>query len=358
MYYITIKQNQNPAQITFEDVLFGTITANMLNGESTKTGTITRAVNEIPESYLSKVNVKYMIDWLKTFNLTHHNLFEKERNALYKHYKIPKKTGGWRPIDEPCPELQTALKELSYFLTDICGVLYHTAAFAYIENRCIVDVLKKHASFKSNWFLKTDVSGFFPNTTLDFTMRMLSMVFPLSEIMKDNIGKEELTKAISLGFLNGGIPQGSSLSPVLTNIIMIPIDHKLFGEFAKRKMVYTRYADDMDISAQEQFPYKKVVAFIQNTFKEFGAPYVIKDEKTHYGNVNGKNWILGLMLTGEHKITVGYRNKKYFKAMICNFILDTKNGKPWDIDDVQHLAGLLSYYRMIEKDYFNNIIYT
>ena len=133
MYYITIKQNQNPAQITFEDVLFGTITANMLNGESTKTGTITRAVNEIPESYLSKVNVKYMIDWLKTFNLTHHNLFEKERDALYKHYKIPKKTGGWRPIDEPCPELQTALKELSYFFLFNSLLFFGNIAIFFLE---------------------------------------------------------------------------------------------------------------------------------------------------------------------------------------------------------------------------------
>lgn len=137
---------------------------------------------------------------------------------------------------------------------------------------------------------------------------------------------------------------------------MIPIDHKLFGEFTRRKMVYTRYADDMHISAIENFPYKKAVQLIEDTFKQFDAPYQIKEEKTHYGNVNGKNWMLGVMLNGKHDITVGYRAKKYFKSSICNFILDTKNGKPWDIDDVQHLAGLLSYYRMIEKAYFNNII--
>lgn len=356
MYYITIRQHQKPVQIKFEDVLFGTVNPNVLVGESDRTGTITRAVETIPDEILTKVNITYLINWLKQFNEKTESLYNADKETLYKHYKIPKKTGGWRPIDEPCPELQNALGELAQFLKEICGVLYHTAAFAYIENRCIVDAVKKHAAFESNWFLKTDVSGFFPNTTLDFTMRMLSMVFPLCEIMKDKEGKEALTKAISLGFLNGGLPQGTKLSPILTNVICIPIDHKLFGELAKRKMVYTRYADDMDISAKENFPYKKIVELIEETFKYFNAPYAIKQEKTHYGNVKGNNWMLGLMLNGQHNITVGYRNKKYFKAMICNFILDTKNGKPWDIDDVQHLNGLLSYYKMVEKDYFNGIL--
>lgn len=356
MYYITIRQHQKPVQIKFEDVLFGNVNINLLNGESDTTGTITRAVETIPEEIRLKVNTQYLIDWLKRFNESHQNLFEADRDSLYRHYKIPKKTGGWRPIDEPCPELQNALGDLAHFLQEIAGVLYHTAAFAYVKERCIVDAVKKHAAFKSNWFLKTDVSGFFPNTTLEFTMKMLAKVFPLSEIMKDSEGKEALTKAISLGFLNGGLPQGTKLSPCLTNTIMIPIDHKLFGEFARRKMIYTRYADDMDISAQENFPYKKMVELVQNTFKEFEAPYIIKDEKTHYGNVKGKNWMLGLMLNGSYSITVGYRAKKYFKAELCNFILDTKNGSPWNIDDVQHLSGKLSYYRMIEKDYFNRIV--
>jgi len=356
MTYYTIKQNRKPAQLKFEDVLFGTANLNKWTGDSDKTATITRCVEHIPEEIITKVDVPRLISWLQGFNEKNKELFEKDRDSLYRHYKIPKKTGGWRPIDEPCPELQKALGDLAEFLKDDCLILYHTAAFAYIDNRCIVDAVRKHANFKSNWFLKTDVSGFFPHTTLDFTLRMLSMVFPLSEVVKVPEGKEALQKAVSLGFLNNGLPQGTKLSPILTNCIMIPIDHRLFGEFSRRAMVYTRYADDMHISAKENFPFKKMVEIIEAAFKEFGAPYQIKNEKTHYGNVKGKNWMLGLMLNGQYNITVGHRNKKYFKAALCNFILDTKNGKPWGMDDVRHLQGLLSYYRMIEKDYFNGII--
>lgn len=356
MYYYTIKQNRKPIQLKFEDVLFGTANITNWTGESDKTGTITRCIDKIPQELSEKVSTDRLIAWLNEFNKRNQELFEANRRSLYRHYKIPKKTGGWRPIDEPCDKLQSALGELADFLKNDCDVLYHTAAFAYIDGRCTIDAVRKHAGFKSNWYLKTDVSGFFPNTTLTFTMNMLSKIFPLCEIMKRKDGKAALTQAISLGFLDSGLPQGTKLSPVLTSIIMIPIDYKLFGILSRRKMVYTRYADDMHISAREHFPYKEIVKIIEDTFKEFGAPYRIKDEKTHFGSVAGKNWCLGLMSNRDYKVTVGYRVKKHFNAALCNFILDTKNGNYWDIDDVQHLYGQLSYYRMIEKKYFNDLI--
>ena len=138
---------------------------------------------------------------------------------------------------------------------------------------------------------------------------------------------------------------------------MIPIDFELFNRLAHRKIVYTRYADDMHISAQEKFPYKEIVENIRDVLKMFDAPYVLKDEKTHFGSRAGRNWNLGLMLNKDNDITVGYRTKKQFKAMMTNFILDTIHDKPWPVEDVATLKGKLSYYKMIEPTYFEGIVY-
>ena len=356
MIYVTVKQHRKPRQLKWEDVLFETVNPNQLNAESDSSATITRQMPFIPYDIMNKVNVSQMIHEFKRFNEDCKHLFEKERSSMYSTFYIPKATGGFRRIDAPCDELKHAMSRLSAILTDTCGVLYHTSAYAYIPGRCVQDAAKKHVRAKSQWYLKTDLSGFFPSTTLDFTMKMLSMVFPLSEIIKDKEGREELKKALSLGFLNGALPQGSPLSPTLTNMIFIPIDFKLANEFAKRKMVYTRYADDTHISAEERFPYKNVVKFIIDTFKEFDAPYTIKDEKTHFGSFKGQNWMLGMMLNGNYDITVGYRAKKYFKAALCSFILDTKNKKYWELGDVQHLQGEMNWYMQIEPDYFKMIV--
>ena len=354
MIYVTIRQKEKERQISWLDLISEEDFNEFASCGSA--GTITRTMEEQNEMLLSKINVPQMIETLKRFNTFHQDLFEADRESLYRHFSIPKKTGGLRPIDAPCDELQNALEELRIILSDKFGALYHTSAFAYVKKRSTAQVLYKHQQNESNWFYHTDISGFFPNTTLEFTMRMLEMIFPLSEICKVPEGKKELEKALSLGFLNGGLPQGTKLSPYLTNLVAIPIDHMIFNDLAHRRYVYTRYADDLHISCVQSFDADKMTKYIQNVFKEFGAPWVLKPEKTHYGSRKGHNFMLGLCLNAENNITTGWRAKRDFKAMTCNLIMDYKHNKPWPADEVQQYAGLLSYYKMVEKDYFNDLV--
>ena len=356
MIYVTTRQKIKEKQISWLDLIGEEeipLSDFSVNGSA---GTVTRVFEEASPDLLSKINVPEMIKTLKAFNEVHQNLFAADRKSLYKHFCIPKKTGGLRQIDAPCEELKVALSELGMILSEKFGVLYHTAAFAYVANRSTVQLVRKHQVNESNWFYKTDISGFFPSTTLDFTMKMLKMIFPLSEICKDETGYEELKKAVSLGFLNGVLPQGTPLSPKLTNIISIPIDHKLFNELAHKRIVYTRYADDLHISCQQKFDPEKMTQYIRKVFKEFGAPWILKPEKTHYGSRKGKNYCLGLCLNAENNITTGHRNKKLFKAMTANLIMDYKHNKRWPADEVQQYSGLLSYYKMVEKEYFENLV--
>lgn len=353
--YYTVKQKPASEQTTLLDLLkYDMLPKNRKYGSIS--GTITRTL-EAPTGEMTKVtSVQQMKTILMRFNSRHEALFEKDRHTMYRHFTIPKRTGGLRKIDAPCEELQNALRELKYILSEQFDVMYHTSAFAYVKNRSITQAVEKHQKNASNWFLKTDFSGFFPSTTLDFAMKMLGMVFPLSELCKDAEGKEALRKALSLAFLDGGLPQGTVLSPSLTNMIMIPIDHALFNEFAHHKCVYTRYADDIHISAVEHFDKNKMIQIIRDTLKKFDAPYKIKDEKTHYGSRSGKNWMLGCMLNKDNNITVGFRRKKYWKAMTSNLIMDYKHGKHWERDDVMHYQGLTSYYLMVEPEYFKEWI--
>ena len=356
MIYVTVRQKTREKQISWLDLIGEEEIPVSDFVSSGSAGTVTRVLEEATPELLRGINVEEMINVLKRFNESHKDLFEAKRETLYRHFSIPKKTGGLRPIDAPCDELQNALEELRLILTNKFGVLYHTAAFAYIPNRSTIQNDMKHLKNESNWYYKTDVSGFFPHTTLDFTMKMLSMIFPLSEVCKIEEGYNELKKALSLGFLNGGLPQGTKLSPMLTNMISIPIDHKLFNELAHKRFVYTRYADDLHISCQQKFDPEKMTKYIQKTFKEFGAPWILKPEKTHYGSRKGKNFMLGLCINAENNLTVGYRAKKTFKAMTTNLIMDWKNGKSWPADEVQQYAGLLSYYKMVEKEYFEGLV--
>ena len=142
---------------------------------------------------------------------------------------------------------------------------------------------------------------------------------------------------------------------------MIPLDHRLSNSlrnFEKNRYVYTRYADDLLISCQHDFDKYKVQAFISDALKEFNAPFTIKPEKTRYGSSAGRNWNLGVMLNKDNQITVGHKKKKHFKAMLDGYVRAKKAGGGWELHDVQVLSGLISYYRMIERDYIDYLIKT
>ena len=367
MYYITGQKIFKEKQITIDDILF-----NFENKDLYKEGrtaypgqTVTRRYEHIPANIQEKFRTYAAITKLGSFNVEHSKLFEVEPKQLYRTFMIPKKTGGLRRIDAPCDDLYAALSELKEILESF-GASNHTAAYAYVKGRSTINAVMMHQSNESKWFLKTDLSNFFGSTTLDFIMNQLKMIFPFNMICEAKIVDEDgtccingynvLRKAISLGILNGGLPQGTPLSPMLTNLIFIPLDFELMNRFSKMNMVYTRYADDMLISAKANFPKDKAVAVIREVLKEFNSPYVLKDEKTRYGSSSGKNWNLGLMLNKDNNITVGYRNKKTFKAILASFAMDWKHDVRWDYSDITHMLGLLSYYRMVEADYFDNLV--
>lgn len=356
MPYVVKPQRPRFYQISFNDILMGK-NVNLKTYPFDRTDTKTFYTDNI-ENLATTEQTNSLIKSLQCFVEYAGNLYDKPRQELYDTFFIPKKSGGLRRIDAPKPELMEALRCLKVIFNSANNYLYHTSAYAYIAERNTLKALKKHQSNESNWFLKVDFSNFFGSTSLEFVQKMLSEISPFSEAMKRKDGKEVMLKALDLCFLGGGLPQGTPMSPMLTNIVMIPIDHLLSKRLSQieHNFIYTRYADDILISSKTDFDKEEIMTIIKDVLDEFEAPYVFKDEKTRYGSRSGRNWNLGLMLNKDNQITVGSKNKKRFRAMVSNYILDRRNGKSWDLESIQHLRGVMSYYKSIEPNYINSIV--
>lgn len=356
MYYYTFKRKEIEKQITWEDVLNNFDNKDLKIREIDKTSTVTKLYAEISEAYKAVVNRSLLYEKLRLFNLKYKDLIESDKSTLYSRFYIPKRSGGMRPIDKPNDRLMEALRELKDLFQEDWHILVHTSAFAYVQGRSAIDSVKKHQKNESKWFLKTDFSNFFGSTTFEFVCSMFSKIYPFCVLNEDANKWNELTTALSLCFLNGGLPQGTPISPMITNIMMVPIDHKIFNELAHRDFVYTRYADDMTISAKSNFNPKLVEDIIVSALNEFQAPFQLKPEKERYGSINGKNWNLGVMLNKNNDITIGYRNKERFKAACSNYLTDQKNGTMWDLASLQSFQGQMSYYNKIEPEAISKIV--
>ncbi len=353
--YIVVRQSPAYKQMTIEDYLFGSaekdedFSVGMLN--SNRANTKTYAVERVSTKFLASIDVIELIKTLEAFSRKHRLLLKADRRSLYYSFQIPKKSGGLRQIDAPLPPLMDALRELKKIFEEDFHALYHTSAFAYVKHRSTLDALRRHQENESRWFAKFDAHNFFGSTTKPFVLSMLSMVFPFSEIVKSPRGMEALSQAIDLAFLDGVLPQGTPISPLITNVMMIPIDFALSNtlrDFNGQRYVYTRYADDMTISSKYSFMFKSVEALILDVFRQFNAPFTLNTAKTRYGSSAGRNWNLGLMLNKDNEITVGHAAKKHFVGMLSAYAKDKRSGVLWSLYDVQKMEGLRNYYIQVE----------
>lgn len=360
MPYFVVKKEPVAKQISFED-LFSGADISLLATKDTK-DTVTYEVEHISEKMLKKTNFKAMFESVKSFVEKYKDFIEAEdKHQFYRTFKIPKHSGGLRTINAPTEEFKVALNELKDILETKFFFTYHTSAFAYVKGRCTLDAVRRHRSNESRWFWKTDLKSFFPSSTPEYVFKMLYKTYPLSEYIHaddEYLGyKDTFEKALSICFLDGGLPQGTPTSPMITNQIMIPIDHdimKMCREFSPRLCV-TRYADDIQISSKYSFLWSEVQINIERILKKFEAPYTINKDKTHYGSSAGRNWILGVMYNKDGNITVGHEKKKVAKASVFQFMKNFTEGTPWNLEDTQHLQGVLSYYNMVEPSFVDKL---
>ena len=187
MPYVTIRQKTEykTKQVTMDDLLFCMEVQSVYSGQpkfappGAYTGTVTRIIKNLGK-LADYERIEPLIDRLEKFNADHEALFLENMEPLYYRFKIPKKTGGLRPIAAPNDELKQALNELRSIFENEFGALYHTSAFAYVKGRSTVDSIKKHQQNQSKWFLKLDVHNFFGSITPEWTFNMLRTIYPFS----------------------------------------------------------------------------------------------------------------------------------------------------------------------------------
>lgn len=292
---------------------------------------------------------------IQIFLMTHGSPSE-----MYHTFKIPKRSGGMRTINAPNPELMEFMRTLQPWFSYKLNALPHDSAYAYVHNRDCHKALKRHQSIKSNWFLKLDLKDFFNNCDSAFIRKQLRNLYPFA-LMKDEAYDYFITYLTSLVTKDDGLPQGTPLSPVLTNLIMVAIDHDInkdLNAYFKDKdqtFMYTRYADDMLISSNKEMTASIIVKLINQVLVKYNDKLKVNPSKTRYGSKAGSNWNLGIMYNKENNLTVGYKRKKKIKTMLFQFIMCYNNGTR-DKEYAQAILGELAYLHNIEPDYTTQLV--
>lgn len=195
------------------------------------------------------------------------------------------------------------------------------------------------------WCASIDLKSFFDEIPHDLILKLIRrkiaderLVTLVARALKAGViveGKFEKTTK--------GCPQGSPLSPMLSNIVLNELDHEL----ERRGLRYCRWADDFVILLQSERAARRVMEGITRYLEEeLGLP--VNKEKSQVAKVKDVTFLGFQILRG--KIRVSNKARIKFKKRVREL---TRRNNPLSMNQVIqdlniYLRGWSSYFRVQE----------
>jgi len=264
----------------------------------------------------------------------------------YHRYSIPKRNGGVRHLAAPKPlvkKAQHAILEKILMKINIPEV-----AHGFIQGRSILTNAKKHL-YKPEIIIKMDIEDFFPSISFE-RVRGMFHSFGYSGFISTLLAMI-CTDANRIPFQQGGkkyflatserhLPQGSPASPMISNIICIKMDKRLKGLAKTFNFRYTRYADDLTFSTDEELSnIGTFCAFVKRIVREEG--FQINKRKTRFLRQNAQQNITGIVVN-EGELCFPRNWIRNLRAAIHNLKMDLNNKNNITTERIREIQGMLA----------------
>lgn len=219
------------------------------------------------------------------------------------------------------------------------NVLYKMAptkfAHGFIHGRSIVSCAKEHTGKK--FVLKLDLKNFFPSISRDMVYGAM-----FSELTPENV--KIIIPAIELCLMDGRLPQGAPTSPAISNIVCKPLDMVLYGIAERFGLTYTRYADDLIFSSNDDTIYK-VIPIIKSTIVKFGL--VMNEKKVKVLKKHQRQTVTGLVVNADGKTSVRRKKRMNLRAFMHQILIGKK---PLDRVNINRLRGNVNLINMANPE--------
>ncbi|MCL3836876.1 CRISPR-associated endonuclease Cas1 [Aeromicrobium duanguangcaii] len=167
--------------------------------------------------------------------------------SVFHELRIPKRDGSPRVLHIPTVRDRIVERALLEQLTPLVDPWLSPAAHAYRPGRGVTSAVRDVVSAREEgqrWVLRTDVDDFFPSISRGLALRRLSAVVADDQV--DDLVSSLLWRRVgSTGRGVHGVPQGAPLSPILSNLVLTPLDERLLDHGFR----LVRYADDLTVVA-------------------------------------------------------------------------------------------------------------
>ncbi|MDK0694568.1 retron Ec67 family RNA-directed DNA polymerase/endonuclease [Clostridium perfringens] len=279
-------------------------------------------------------------------------LYVKKVDNYYTEFEIPKKNGEMRKIHAPTGILKSIQKNLSILLSEYQSYPYsknykgNKISHAFEKNKSIITNAKIHRNKK--YILNIDLECFFDS----FHFGRVKGFFEKNNFFK--LPSEIALILAQMCCYKGCLPQGAPTSPIITNLICKILDIRLLKISKSFKLDYTRYADDLTFSTNDNAFLENKTKFMKLLTKEIEhAGFKLNTTKTRLQYNTSRQEVTGLVVN--KKINVKKSYYKTTRAMANTlyrtgqFTIDNNSGT------INQLEGRFSFINQIDK-YNNSLI--
>lgn len=238
------------------------------------TASLKRVISKGGSAGVDGMSVKELRDWFSSHNKELRG--ELKTNAYrakeIRGVKIPKPKGGYRQLGIPTVRDRMVQQAVHQILDRYYDPTFSRYSYGFRKGKGVGPCLEQACAYVKEgyrYIVDIDLAKFFDEVNQDRLMWMLGTRIGDKKLLK------LINKFLKSGMLEGGLisqrtkgtPQGSPLSPLLSNVVLDELDKEL----ERRGLRFVRYADDLIIlvgshKAAERVM-KTVTKFIEDRMK-------------------------------------------------------------------------------------------
>ncbi len=269
--------------------------------------------------------------------------------AAVKSVEIPKPNGGVRKLGIPTVTDRVIQQAISQVLTPIYEQKFSDHSYGFRPQRSASQAVSKASGFVSEgriFVVDMDMKSFFDEVNHD------RLMYQLSKDIKDKRLLRLIRKYLQSGVMQGGLshqrikgtPQGSPLSPLLSNVVLDELDKEL----ERRGHQFVRYADDFSIFVRSQRAGERVKESI-SIYLTNKLKLKVNEEKSVVCK-SGETKFLGFTILNNSAIVVSKTSIERLKDKVRKLTRRNKGVKfakvVSDLEPV--LRGWLNYFKLAQ----------
>lgn len=279
-----------------------------------------------------------------------HLLYKTKIENSYSKFTIPKRDRTERIIYAPNEELKYIQKKLNDKLCSDIGEyktknnIISNISHGFEKGKGIFSNASIHR--RKKYILTVDVKDFFNS----FKFVRVKGFFEKSRIF--NFSTEEAMLIAQLVCFKGSLPQGAPTSPVVANLIFNIVDMRIIKLAKRYKLNYSRYADDLTFSTNDENFKSKITEFIKElSLLVNRSGFELKSEKTRIKCKSERQMVTGL--TVNFKVNAHREYIKKTRAMADSLFKNgtmTLDGRNVNLTQLEGRFNFLDYIDRCNDD--------